>query len=286
MILVGVGSSLFYKVNKHNSWVTLFAHMFWSFIIFGIAFGIGFAVHDNALRGLGDWRAWMWMVVNSICYILCIATWVQGIKTVPVSIAEPFAQIRMFSLLAVSWVLFSDVVTFVQVMLVGAIFVACVVMGYLQYRTERIKSPRAFLIGMMWLCLWVILSTINMTSLKGVVDAGVHVTTYGFITTLIPVAMFLPFFLWSRTPIIGSLRNAVTNKSLVGIGFCDNIWCFFYMPIVAVMNMGVLDAIAVTSTVLVVLCGVLLLKERIRWYIYPFIFVVIGCSIALSLLSG
>ena len=65
----------------------------------------------------------------------------------------------------------------------------------------------------------------------------------------------------------------------------DNFWVLFYLPLALTMNIGLLDAILVSATALTVVAGVIILKEKVHWRSYIMIAIILGCAIAISLLS-
>ncbi|MCL2228310.1 MAG: hypothetical protein FWC00_00610 [Firmicutes bacterium] len=286
LVVMGVASSLFYKLNNRGTLVTLFAQIMWAFIVFSIAFGVGFAVHDDVLRGV-NWASMGLILLSVVFLILCIVTWVLGIKYVPISIASPFTQMSMIFLLGASWLIFGDNVGTAEIVLVLIIFFACIMKGYFQYKQEPCKlKSKELLIGLLWLFLWVVCVTANIVTKREIVgNLDVHVTTFNFFRSSISVAVCFVALLIFRVPIKSTLKDTFTNKNLVGIGLMDSPSALFFLPLAIVMNLGVLDAILTITTVLTVLAGVVLLKEKIRPSTIIPIAIIIACSIALALVS-
>jgi hypothetical protein len=194
----------------------------------------------------------------------------------------------MFLLLAVSWALFGDKVGYVSIILIVGVFIACVIIGFIQYKTEKQHAnAKNYVRGLIWLLAWVGLSVANLTVLKQAVISQVDIVTFVTIEqatyTMLAFIILLVWCYRTKTSVKRSVKEVLRYPIHTGIG-STYLADLMYIPLLLVFNMGVLDAIMVT-TIVVVIASVIFLKEKIRWYVYPFIGIIIGCSVALSLLG-
>jgi len=283
-IVTSVVGSLVYKKNDKPSYMALFSNIVWGVIIGAVSFGLGFILFDDVFANI-TWATMGMIIFQSVIGSLCVLTWAKGVKDVPCSIADPFSQMRMFFMLGISWLIFNDTATSIDIILVCVIFLACMTMGIWQYKSEQHKGSKKYFWGLLWLCVWVLLSTANLGSMRMIADNGVHITTFVFFSGFITALICLPVFFFTKKINKETLQCSFKDKWLAGIGITDNIWILFYIPLAMVLNLGVLDAIMVVAPALVVVFGLFLFREKIKWYIYPLIVIILGCAIALSLLS-
>jgi len=82
-----------------------------------------------------------------------------------------------------------------------------------------------------------------------------------------------------------TIRNVWKDKILFAASITDNFWMIMYVPLALSMNIGLLDSILVASTVLTILCGRILLKEKVPWYGYIFMAIILGCVITISVMT-
>ena len=285
LVILSVGSSLVYKLNKQSSLVTVFGSVFFSTIITAVAFAISFTFShgqfDNFTPIIG-----VLFFAKAICWLFQVWIWVKAIKHVPVSIADPFTLIKMLLLAGASWLVFADIISVWEITLVLCVFGAAFAMGILQHRQEAQSGNRKYKLGLFLIAIWVTSAVLNTIATRYMADAGVNIFTYAFLLSMLSLALAIVWLVARRQSIIATFKTVVRDKIQYGIAITDIVPTYFYIPLALVMNLGVLDAILNMSTAIVILCGVVFLHERIRWYIYPFMIISITGSILLALISG
>ena len=278
-------SSLVYKWNRQSPLVTIFSFAFFGTIITAVMFALSFAWTKTQFDNL-SWDVWLLILARAAITILQIFLWVKGIKYVPVSIADPFSLNNMLFLLGFSWVIFGDALPWWSILLVVIIYVTCFIMGILQHKQEGTTgNAKNYAKGLAWIFLWTVAAT-GGTLLTRYIAEDINIFTMAFIKSAFVLALCLLLIIVCRQSIVKIFKTVIGDKVQYGIGFFDNINIYFYIPLALVMNLGVLDAITVTATIIVILIGVVFMKEKLRWYIYPFMIAAIACSVALAVLSG
>lgn len=74
----------------------------------------------------------------------------------------------------------------------------------------------------------------------------------------------------------------INDKKLFFAAICKYSWMYFYYPLLRSMNQGVLESLLVTASVLILLGGRVLLKEKIHKLAYVIIVAILGCAVALA----
>jgi drug/metabolite transporter (DMT)-like permease len=258
----------------------------------GIAFILNFAITKHPFAHF-TLEVYGLIVLKAIIVLLCIFTWVKGIKHVPASIADPFTYLRMLGLLVVSWLLMGDKVDLTSIILTFTVSVSCVSIGIFQAKTEKLsQNVKNYAKGMMWLVAWMAASILNITTFKHIAKTGVNFVTMIFFeqATYAALSLIVLVFFIARQkqgivrPLLHSFDQVIRDPWLIGIG-STYLGDLLYIPLLLVLNMGVLDAIMSVNMVLVVLISTIFYKEKIHPLVYPFIVIIVGCSIALSLLA-
>jgi drug/metabolite transporter (DMT)-like permease len=282
LILNNVLCSICYKRTNRSAAVTLFSDAVWGVIIFIFAFCISFAFYENVFVGVNTKIVFL-ICLHALSMVFCVLTWALSVKHVHMSIAEVISMSRMLFLLVLSWLIFNDTVRVVGICLVVLIFVSCAVLGLLQFNTENKQNlGKRYIFGVSFLGAWVLFATISGLLMKEINISPILPTTYCLIVGLAFFAISLPVLLLSRQKFRQSIRACFCDKAQIGIGITDNIWMFFYIPLAIFMNLGVLEAMLQISTVLVVLWGVIIMREKISLWAYPLIIIVIVASVILS----
>ena len=286
LIVLGVLSSLVYKWNRQSPIVSIFSSTFFGTIICGVMFAVSFAWTRTQFHNI-SWLVMLIMFVKGIFWIAQVFVWVRGIKYVPVSIADPFTMVNMLVLLGLSWLIFSDAVSYLEIVLVIIVFGACLTMGMLQHKQEKTTSNhKRYIIGMLWISLWVLLSTINTCATRFVAEEGLNIFTFCFLECVFAFPLTLLVIWFCGVSLKETFKKSIGDEIQYGIGVVDNVPTYLWIPLALTMNLGILEAITVLSTVITIIIGVIFMREKLRWYIYPFIIAVITSSVILAVLSG
>ena len=265
---------------------TVFGSVFFSAIITAVMFALSFTFSTGQFENFSP-IIWALFFAKDFCWLFQVWIWVKAIKHVPVSIADPFTLIKILLLAGMSWLIFADVISSIEIVLVLAIFGACFTMGILQHRQEEQSGNGGnYKIGLALIAVWIVSAVLNTCATRYMADAGVNMFTYCALLSAISLVLAIVWLLFIRQSVLGTLKTVVRDKIQYGIAITDIVPTYFYIPLALVMNLGVLDAILNMSTTLVILCGVIFLREKIRWYIYPFMAIAITGSILLALISN
>ena len=124
----------------------------------------------------------------------------------------------------------------------------------------------------------------NIALIRYIGDS-IHVITLVMVATFIfPVFSIITLLSTKQSP-IKTIKELWKDKVLMAVAIPDTFWVLFYIPLALRMNIGLLDAILVSATALTVIAGVVILKEKVRWYSYIIIAIILGCAVAISLLN-
>jgi multidrug transporter EmrE-like cation transporter len=83
-----------------------------------------------------------------------------------------------------------------------------------------------------------------------------------------------------RQKVFKMIKCQYKNIELFILSMCKYMWLFLYFPVAKQMNLGVLEAITVSSTALVILGGRIILKEKVTVLAYILISLILACTIA------
>ena len=281
ILLLGFGNIL-YKINKQPVLKTMFMVNFWSVLLGAALLGLSFIWTDDPFENL-TWTAFGFIVLRSLFGASAFFCFLQAVKRLPVSIVEPVSVAQIFPLLFIGWAVFGDVVTVVAGTLAVVIFVMSVLLGLSAKEKSEQNTPKNYLIGLLWLLGFILLSTGVTTMVRQVGGLGVNVILFVTIHVFIVFALNNIFLLATRQSPLKVLKELHRDKVLMAVTLRDNFWVVFHMPLALMMNIGVLEAILVSSSALTVLLGRVLLKEKIKWHSYVLIAVILVAAVLISL---
>jgi len=221
----------------------------------------------------------------------------------------------MFPMLFLSWAIFDDPIEWLEILFIVIMFCACLTLVFIQAnytkkkgmgkveqgglasKLGRIrsshncenkgikKSKKSFWIGIFFLLCALTCFSATQLITRYLADSGMHTLTITFFNSIVIAAVvFLMFAALRLNPIKTFIEN-MKRPSQIGIGLTDSAWLFLYLPLVAGMNLGVLNALGRISVALTVISGVVFFKEKIPWHAYPLILVVIGAGIGVALVN-
>ena len=283
-IVVLAAWNLLFKINKKPTLQSMYVISFWGIILALVAFGINFIFVDNPFRNL-TWPIVGFIALRALIGISTLFCWIKAMKYIHISIADPVFLARLFPLLAIGWLVFDDVVSVVAIVLTIVIFVTCLVLGFTQYKFEKDKSKN-YLRGLFWLVVCMCFSIPNAFLTRYIAGFGIDVVVFILIALACSFLYNNVIQFATRQNPIKTLRGAWKDKVLFAASIPDNFWMLFWIPLALNMNIGVLDAILVAGTVLTILGGIILLKERVPKIAFIFMAIILGCAIALSIITA
>ena len=300
MILALAVESLLWKRNKLKAFTSLLGNAIWRFVFVVLVFLVFLAIYGaTAFYGL-TWEVVGFTFLLHVFGVSAVVLWVKTMQNMCVSIADPLSLFRIIPLTILSWAIFGGSLSFIDILLVTLIFISCASLGFFQGRHEHIlqkeccrpgsttpKPEGNFKKGLLYVALWCACFVCMDLILNHMSNTGVHPITFSFLRVvtflLVVVVLFLIFKKGGRKP---ALITALKDKNMMLIGLMFAIHSIIFITLLLNMdNVGILSAISVAAIPLVVLCGVFLMKEKIKWYSYIFIAAIVTCVVLLSVLS-
>ena len=289
MILFFTLESLLWKRNRKSLTVSLVGVAMWSFIFVGTTFLIFLTFTDGMLENIG----WVYMGLTTIQVGLIIGTillWVQIMRTTPLSVAEPISLLRVIILTVLAFLIFQNATISTTDIIFGSILlVACMLLGHFQGRDKsHIARDKNFSRGMLYMLGWIACSvTLNLINQEIMMNHRVHPITHATMQNAIMVVGVFAFVLAFKTKQFGTIfKSAIRDKNYIGIGLggVAGRVCFFFALANFGMNVGVLTALQVASVALVVALSAWLYRERVRWFSYVLIAVIIASAVVMSIM--
>jgi len=283
-ILLIVLGNLLLRKNKQPVLKSLFIMSFWGLLFAIVIFGINFLIVNDTFANV-TFGVICLMGLRSLCGAACAFCWLKTLKNIPVSIADPLFNARMFPLLFIGWLVFTDPVTTVALVLTVVVFVSCFALAVFSKQNDETNKSANYFRGILWLALCLCLSLPIVMVARHMGDLGVDtilftVISIFFMFVLITIAVFA-----AKLNPFKILKELWNDKLLIVASIPDNFWVLFYIPLALSMNMGLLDAILLSASALTVLAGVVILKEKVRLFSYLLIAVILGCAVAISLVA-
>jgi len=172
-------------------------------------------------------------------------------------------------------------------------------------RRDAEKNKKSFWFGLLFLLIALSCFSSTQVITRVLADSAINQnTSFAFFdmvrpsitffnSIVIAVVVLIIFAFLRQNPFKTFYHNMVhitkkgkrPNVSQLGIGLTDSIWLFLYLPLVAGMNLGVLNAVGRISVAMTVIFGVVFFKEKVPWYAYPLILVVIGVGIVIGFVN-
>ncbi|MCL2255791.1 MAG: DMT family transporter [Firmicutes bacterium] len=153
-----------------------------------------------------------------------------------------------------------------------------------QEKTEQ-KTRKSFWFGMLFLGIALSCFSASQVITRILADSEVHEFTIVFWNSLVIFVVVLVIFAIIRQNPVKTFIQNMKNPIHIGIGLTDSAWLFLYLPLVANMNLGFLNAMGRISVALTTLLGVLIFKEKIPWTAYPLIAIVIAAGVVVGFVN-
>jgi len=296
MIIAFALENLIWKRNKLKPLVSLVGSAIWRFVFVMSACLVVFAIIGlDIFDGINPTVVGMTFLLH-VFGVSAVLLWVKTMQNMCISVADPLSLFRIIPLTIASWLIFGGTLTYVQVALVVGIFVFCASLGFaqgyhenkqkkiccdIQKHTGDFKKGTLFLL--MWCVCVVAMSLIinYMTYMK--------VNPFGFsalraVTFLI--SAFVVFMIFKRGEKLSSVKSAFLDKNMMMIGAAFAVGSLLFIVLLGYFdNVGILEAIGVASVTIVVLCGTLFMKEKLKWYSFILIGLILACVAVLSIIT-
>ena len=298
MIIAFAAETILWKRNKLSTLDALFANAFWRFVFVVLAFFLLWPIMgtDEMFYRVG-WETVGWAFAIQIFGAGAIIAWAQTMKNMAVSLAQPLSLFRTIPITLASFLIFRGELSIWQILLVIAISVFCFSLGYFQGRQE-IKSTKDgnYKKGVLFLLLWIFCFSSIDIMVQAAARTGANPITFSAIRVF---AFFLTsaliYIILRRRHLREGFSNVFKkdrNMKYIGIMFAVSSLLFIVllagMPAInlpRMENAGVLSALVVASVPLVVLYGVIFNKDRIKWYSFVLMALVIFSVIALTMFT-
>ena len=293
MIFFTTVEGLLWKKNKKPPLRTLFGATFWSLLAITIVFATSLIYDENPFRNI-DWVV-MGFICLQVALIVCnVLLWVQIMRCLPLSIAEPIALFRLIIITLLAAALFPLVaeITTWQIACVVVIFLSIIGIGFFQGKYKKREMDANYPKGLILLVFWVlsisalglIIQYLLMPTFLG--GRGVNPMAMNMIQILLVFAVCMAIYLVKKPKELwATIKESFDDKIHMGIGASGVYGRICISVIIALtgMNRGILEAIQMAAVALIVLYCVIFWKERPRFITYFFIAATITSAIVLSL---
>jgi len=303
MVLASSIESLLWKKNKYGPFDTMIVSGLWGFLLGALVLPFAIIWNDNIFANITGMTILYTIMVN-IFTIICVAAWVMVIRNMPVSIADPLSLVRLVFLLFFSMLIFGGVISIWEIILVGAIFILCSALGFIQGRKTGANSIMAcscgplgqcgpacvtpaectqnFTKGIAYMILWVASLVALEMFATAAIRGGIFPPTYIFIRFGLFFVMSLPIVLVFKSEVVKNPR-ILFDRWLAGIGALWALASIFFNTLMRTLNVGVVSALSTATVPIVVIGGVFIFKEKVKWHSYIIIFMILACVVTLSL---
>ena len=282
LVLIAAIEGICWKANRQSPLDTIFGISVIG-VFFALAiFGLSFSWEDAPFANL-TWTTVGWTALINVLVIIRVMAWVKILKYVFLSVADPLSLLWLVFLTFFSWLIFGGSLGGWEIGAVALILVSGMALGFGQ-RSER--GHRNYKLGLAFLVLWLVAAVTNELLAKQITIEGLAPATYSALRFLIIVPMCLVLYLVLRRNPIKTLKSVCRDKIIIAISFLFAVGTVVYMTLLVGMNVGVLHSILTAATPLVVLMSIFIFKERLRWYNYIFIALILVGAVGLALLSG
>jgi len=294
MIFFTAVEGLLWKKNRKSPLQTLFGATFWSLIAITIVFATSLIYDDSPFRNI-DLAVMGWICLQVALIVVNVLLWVQIMRCLPLSIAEPIALSRLIFITLLAAVLFPLVasITNWQIVCVVVIFLSCIAIGFFQGKYKRREMDANYPKGLILLVFWVlsisalglIIQYLLMPTFLG--GRGVNPMAMNMIQILLVFAVCVTIYLIKKPKELwATIKESFNDKVHMGIGASGVYGRICISVIIALtgMNRGILEAIQMAAVALIVLYCVIFWKERPRLIAYFFIALTIAGAVILSLI--
>ena len=292
MVFFTAVEGLLWKKNKKSPLQTLFGATFWSLIAITIVFATSLIYDTNPFTNI-DWVVMGLICVQAALIVCNVLLWVQIMRCLPLSIAEPIALFRLIFITLLAAVLFPLVasITNWQIACIVVICVSCIGIGFFQGKYRKREMDANYAKGLFLLVFWVlsisalglIIQYLLMPTFLG--GRGVKPITMNMIQILLVFAVCVVIYLIKKPKELWTtIKQSFDDKVHMGIGASGVYGRICISVIIALtgMNRGILEAIQMAAVALIVLYCVIFWKERPRLVTYFFIAATIAGATVLS----
>jgi len=286
MIIAFAAETILWKRNKLKPLDAVLANAFWRFVAIITVFLVLLIFSDDLFVDL-TWEAVGWAFAIQLFGASAIMAWSITLKNMAVSLAQPLSLFRIIPMTLVSFLIFGGGLSFWEIGLVAAIAVFCFSLGYLQGRheTKSVKDGN-YKKGLFFLLVWIFCFTSIDLIVMQATRTGVNPITFSAIRSVAFLMASTIIFFSFRKQRAEGLRILFKDRNMIFIGIAFAVSSLLFITILTQMdNVGILSAFVVASVPLVVLYGAIFLRDKIKWYNYVFITLIIGCVVALTIIT-
>ena len=287
--------SLLWKRNRKSPLETLFGTTTWSLIVVTVAFLVTLTFVSNVFQAI-SWEIIGFTALQVVLVIVNIILWVNIMKSMPLSIAEPLALFRIVVMTVAAWLIFGGAITTLQIIFGSVIVAACCILAFLRGRKREKNNsticrggnlpPVNYARGIICLVFWIATSVGLGLIIQHIMRQGVRPITHAWIQTGMIFVAVLTFYIITRAKQLPTVFKSTfrdINHAGIGLGGVGGRVMFSFALSIFAMNVGVLNAINVATVALVVLLSALFYKERVPWYSYALIAIIVGSATVISL---
>ena len=293
MILAFAIESLLWKKNKLKPLASLIGNAFWRFVFVVGVFLIFFAVTGVSVFDNLTWRIVGFIFLLHVFGVSAVMLMVKIMQNMCVSIADPLTLFRIVPLTILSWLIFGGGLTYQEIILVVLIVAFCSALGFFQGRHEaKLKkqccTPQGdFKKGVLYLLLWSVCVVIMDLIINYMSYTGLHPITFSALRAVtFLMAASAVFLIFKRGNRVRTILTAIKNRTMIIIGAIFAIHSILFITLLSyIENVGILIAIGVASVPIVVLCGTLFMREKLKWYSFAFIGLIIACVVLLTIIT-
>lgn len=282
--------SISFKYLYNRKTDVVFGVCFWAFVFLSIIAcimaGLNFEQFNQNLNS----KTAGYIFMTSCLSIGKIFSWYSALTKLNISIVKPLTQTKTVLLAIFSWILFGDKLTIIQIVLISLITAACACLAFTQGQMNSADSvvkqnekKKNFKLGMVFLSIWIAISTVSNLLQKHIMNTDMHFVTYEFFYHAFDFLIILAIVLFINKGRISSTVAQVKNKWYIVIGLTYTVSGLIWVYIIKNQNLGLILALFNISTVLLVLSGRYFFKEKISWQMYAFICVILVSSILLNI---
>jgi len=281
-IAVVVLCSVLYKINKKPVTVTMFMVDLWGLVLITVIFALSFIFYDDHFANF-TWEAFGLLTARAVIGVISFIFYLQAIKHLPLAVIKPVQMLRMFPLIFLGEIIWGDVVTLTVLLLAIVVFVSGCLLAIIKGEKKQTTSKQYF-IGLAWLLLFVVINIGASLLTRHIGGMGVNVFTFAVAFTLIGLVFEGLILIGTKQNPLRVIKENWNDKIFIGASV-DSIWLLFFVPLSLVMNIGLIDAIMVSATALTILASRIFLKEKMRWYSYVLIAIILGCAVTIGILN-
>lgn len=287
MVLCFTVEGLLWKHNKRDKYVSMFGISVWSGIA-GVVFGGIWTIFQPDIWQDITRQQVLWVFVISIAMAVRIFAWLGVLKRMHISIADPLCLMTIVALIPLAWFFFGGAIIWIEIVLLVVILIFGSSLGYFQgkYEISNCECGK-FKKGLGFLLLWEVFAIPSDLLIQYVSESGLNPAVYQLLRkAMVAIIVVIVLLIICRKKFKGAIMPALKCPNFIIIGIASTAGGAAYFALAGMINVGILNAINVATSVLIVLGGTFLFKERIKWYSYIFIAVVLASIIGLSILSG